>query len=142
MVEAADKPADAAVAVLGDAEVILPLEGLIDKEAEAARLRKDLANAEKQVGPIEAKLSNEAFLSRAPADVVAGLRAKLEELIAQRDSIRAAAGVNPAVASARRLHVVPPTRSISIRKGEPPWPSRWNSPGSSSARIMNSKSSS
>ena len=45
---AADRPADSAVAVLPDAEIILPLEGLIDKEAEAARLRKTLADLDKQ----------------------------------------------------------------------------------------------
>ena len=43
---------------------------LIDKEAEAARLRKSLADLEKQLPGVQAKLSNEAFLSRAPAEVV------------------------------------------------------------------------
>jgi valyl-tRNA synthetase len=84
---AADRPADSAVAVLADAEVILPLEGLIDKAAEATRLRKSLADLDKQLGPVRAKLGNEQFLSRAPADVVAGLRSRETELVGQRASV-------------------------------------------------------
>ena len=71
IVESAERPADSAVAVLADAEVILPLEGLIDKEAERAKLRKNLADLDRQIAPLKAKLGNEAFVSRAPAEVVA-----------------------------------------------------------------------
>ncbi len=66
IVESADRPADSAVAVLSDAEVILPLEGLIDKQAECAKLRKSLADLDRQVAPLRAKLANEAFVSRRP----------------------------------------------------------------------------
>jgi valyl-tRNA synthetase len=83
----AARPADSAVAVLGDAEIILPLEGLIDPAAELARLQKALKDLDKQVGPIQAKLGNEGFLSRAPAEVVEPLRARLAELEAQRGSV-------------------------------------------------------
>ncbi len=60
----AERPPDSAIAVLGDAEVILPLEGLIDKEVELARLRKSLADLDRQIGPLKAKLANEGFVSR------------------------------------------------------------------------------
>ena len=80
---------DSAIAVLADAEVILPLEGLIDKEAELAKLRKTLADLERQLGPLQAKLGNEAFVSRAPAEVVEAQRAKLAELEAQRAAVAA-----------------------------------------------------
>jgi valyl-tRNA synthetase len=83
----AARPADSAVAVLGDVEIILPLEGLIDPAAELARLQKALKDLDKQVGPIQAKLGNEGFLSRAPAEVVEPLRARLAELEAQRGSV-------------------------------------------------------
>ena len=86
----ADRPADCAVAVLGDAEILLPLEGLIDKAAEEARLRKSLADLEKQKGATEAKLNNEGFTSRAPAEVVEKLRAKLAELVGQLAVVEAA----------------------------------------------------
>jgi valyl-tRNA synthetase len=85
----AQKPAESAVAVLADAEIILPLEGLIDKQAECAKLKKALADLEKQIRPLEAKLGNEAFVSRAPAEVVQSQRTKLAELTSQRGSVAA-----------------------------------------------------
>ena len=87
IVAATDRPAECAVAVLPDAEIILPLEGLIDKEAERAKMRKSLADFEKQIGGLRAKLGNESFVARAPAEVVAQSRAKLAELEAQRDQV-------------------------------------------------------
>ena len=85
--EAADRPADAAVAVLGDAEIILPLAGLVDKAAEGAKLRRQLADVAKQLAGVEAKLGNAGFTSRAPAEVVAQLRFKHEELCGIREGI-------------------------------------------------------
>ena len=86
---AAVRPPGSAIAVLGDAEVILPLEGLIDKEAELAKLRKTHADLERQIGPLKAKLANLGFVSRAPAEVVEGQRAKLAELETQRAAVAA-----------------------------------------------------
>jgi valyl-tRNA synthetase len=83
---AAEKPTGSAVAVLADAEIILPLEGLIDRKAEAERHRKALADLDRQIGAIEAKLTNAAFVERAPATVVEQQRAKLQELTAQRQA--------------------------------------------------------
>jgi len=81
------RPADSAVAVLADAEIVLPLEGLIDKEAELAKLRKSLADLDRQIAPLRAKLTKESFTSRAPAEVVAASREKLAELEAQHASV-------------------------------------------------------
>ena len=81
------KPDEFASAVLADAEIVLPLAGLIDKEAEKSRVRKSIADLDKQVGPLRGKLGNDQFLARAPADVVAGLQAKLAELLAQRATL-------------------------------------------------------
>jgi valyl-tRNA synthetase len=86
----ADRPTDCAVAVLGDAEILLPLEGLIDKEAELARLRKAKADTEKQLVGVDSKLNNASFTSKAPADVVEKLRVKRTELLAQLGTIEAA----------------------------------------------------
>ncbi len=82
--ESADRPAESAVSVLSDAEVILPLEGLIDKDAERARLQKQLGDLDKQIGPLRAKLANESFVSRAPAEVVEQQRSRLAEVESQR----------------------------------------------------------
>jgi valyl-tRNA synthetase len=87
IVAATDRPAECAVAVLPDAEIILPLAGLIDKEAERAKMRKSLSDFEKQIGGLRAKLANESFVARAPAEVVTQSRAKLAELEAQRDAV-------------------------------------------------------
>jgi valyl-tRNA synthetase len=85
--DGSNRPADSAVAVLADAEIVLPLEGLIDKEAELAKLRKSLADLDRQIAPLRAKLANESFTSRAPAEVVAASREKLAELEAQHASV-------------------------------------------------------
>ena len=68
------------MAVLADVEIILPLSGLIDKEAEAAKHRKALLDLNKQLSGIRAKLNNEGFVARAPAEVVAQQRAREAEL--------------------------------------------------------------
>jgi valyl-tRNA synthetase len=89
IVASAERPADVAVAVLGDAEILLPLAGLIDTAAEAARQKKLLADLEKQIAGLKGKLANEGFVGRAPAEVVAQQRARLEELEGQRAAVEA-----------------------------------------------------
>ncbi len=71
------------MAVLPDVEVILPLEGLIDQEAERVKQRKVLADLERQIGTLRSKLANESFVKRAPAEVVKQTRSKLGELESQ-----------------------------------------------------------
>jgi valyl-tRNA synthetase len=65
-------------------EVCLHLAGAIDVEHECARLRAELAELERQMGALEARLANEKFTSRAPAAVVQGERDKLVEWTARR----------------------------------------------------------
>ncbi len=85
--EEAERPGESASAILAEVEVILPLEGLIDKKAETARLKKQLTDLDKQLGAIRAKLGNESFVARAPAEVVAAQTAKEAELSAQREAV-------------------------------------------------------
>ncbi|MFD8011904.1 valine--tRNA ligase [Streptomyces sp. NPDC058955] len=59
------------------AEVALDLSGTIDVEAERKRLAKDLAAAEKEKAQAEAKLGNEAFLAKAPDNVVDKIKGRL-----------------------------------------------------------------
>ncbi|HEX8199912.1 MAG TPA: class I tRNA ligase family protein, partial [Isosphaeraceae bacterium] len=87
IVAEADRPPHSAVTVLADAEVILPLEGLIDRQTEVARNRKALAEIDRQLGAVRAKLGNESFLVRAPAELVAQQRAREGELLAQREAV-------------------------------------------------------
>ncbi len=87
IVESVERPAECAVAVLPEVEIILPLTGLIDREAELAKIRKNLSDLERQIGGHRAKLGNESFVARAPAEVVEQARAKLAELEAQREAV-------------------------------------------------------
>jgi valyl-tRNA synthetase len=74
----AEKPRQAAAIVIGAVEAYLPLAGMIDLEAERARLQKELAQLEADVARREARLANESFVSKAPEAVVQRERAGLE----------------------------------------------------------------
>jgi valyl-tRNA synthetase len=87
IVSEVERPPDCAVAVLPELEIILPLEGLIDHEAERSKHRKTLADFERQISSLEAKLRNESYVARAPAEVVAQTRAKLADLQSQRAAV-------------------------------------------------------
>ncbi|MCH7810802.1 MAG: class I tRNA ligase family protein, partial [Chloroflexi bacterium] len=71
-----------ASAVLSKALVVVPLAGLIDTDAERAKLSKQLTEAEGEIKRLEGKLANEQFRSKAPADVVA----KEQERLATAES--------------------------------------------------------
>lgn len=60
-------------------EILVPMAGLIDKKAELTRLAKEIERLRGDAGRAEIKLKNPAFVDNAPADVVAQLRAKLNE---------------------------------------------------------------
>ena len=67
--------------------VMLELSGNIDVAAEKVRLTKELEKLEKGVSAGEAKLTNEAFVSKAPPNILEGARKQLEEVKAKRDEI-------------------------------------------------------
>ena len=71
---------EAATALVGAMQVLIPMSGLIDKAAESARLEKEIAKLRKDMERGAAKLGNADFLGRAPADVVAKERARVAEL--------------------------------------------------------------
>ncbi|MEW6990183.1 valine--tRNA ligase [Colwelliaceae bacterium 6441] len=74
-----DKAPLSATAVVGDLSVLIPMAGLINKEAELARLNKGIDKLEKDVDRTRGKLSNEKFVSKAPAAVIDKEKAKLAE---------------------------------------------------------------
>ena len=63
----------------------LPMDDLVDKKAETARLQKELEGAKKQLQTAEAKLQNEKFISKAPQKVVDGVKDNAEKL---REKVR------------------------------------------------------
>lgn len=71
-----EAPEKSMSAVVSGAELFMPLEGLIDIDAELARLNKELEKWAKEVKLVQGKLSNERFVSKAPEAVVAEERAK------------------------------------------------------------------
>ncbi len=83
----ADPPAESVPLVVGEVEVYLPLEGLVDTVAEKARLSSELGNVQAQITRLETLLGG-AFAERAPAEVVEKERAKLAELKQAEERIR------------------------------------------------------
>ena len=69
-----------ASAVVEGVEIYMPLEGIIDLEAERNRLDKKRAELSKGLESVSKKLSNENFVKRAPEDVVAGEKERRERL--------------------------------------------------------------
>ena len=78
-----DNPDDAplsATALAGDLEILVPMAGLIDVEAELKRLTKEIEKLSGDVKKLSGKLSNEKFVANAPAEVVAKERDKLADM--------------------------------------------------------------
>ncbi|MCL4559029.1 MAG: valine--tRNA ligase [Chloroflexi bacterium] len=73
----AEKPEGQTPLVVAGVEIYLPMEGLVDTQAEKKRLVKELADTEVQISRLE-NLLNGSFSQRAPAEVVAKERQKLE----------------------------------------------------------------
>ena len=71
------KPAFSASVVMQGGEVFIPLEGILNKETEIARLKKEIEKAESFISSLNKKLSNENFVKNAPAAVIDGERQKL-----------------------------------------------------------------
>ena len=85
---------DGAVTIItADAKIYIPMDELVDKEAELARLNKELAQVKKFLAQSEGKLNNQGFVSKAPAAVVEGVKqqaAKEREKIAMIEAAIAA----------------------------------------------------
>src|SRR5699024_3790779 len=65
-----------ATALVSDLQVLVPMAGLIDTTAELARLDKEIARLQGEIKRVSDKLSNQGFVAKAPADVIAKERAK------------------------------------------------------------------
>ncbi len=67
----------AATALVGELEILVPMAGLIDQEAELQRLAREIEKLEKELLRIRGKLGNASFVDKAPAAVVAKEQAKM-----------------------------------------------------------------
>ena len=68
-------------------KILIPMAGLIDKQAELARLQKEILKIQQELPRIEGKLNNPNFTERAPAEVVEKERAKLAGLHSSLDNL-------------------------------------------------------
>jgi valyl-tRNA synthetase len=80
-------PAGCAVTVAAGAEIGIPIAGHVDLTAEAARLLKEIDKLDSEVARLDKKLANEAFVARAPAELVEQEREKREAFLAERDAL-------------------------------------------------------
>ncbi len=68
---------ESAVTLIGNAKILIPLEGLIDKEAEITRINKEMEKLQAEQNRLTGKLSNANFVDKAPPAVVEKERIKL-----------------------------------------------------------------
>ena len=78
--EASESAPESAIALVGELNILIPMAGLIDKEAELARLDKEIQKILNDLPRVEGKLSNPTFIDKAPADVIDKEKAKLADL--------------------------------------------------------------
>ena len=76
--------------VTADAKIYIPMDELVDKEAELKRLNKELETAKKELAMAEGKLANEKFVSKAPQAVVDKVKATAEKMTEKISLIEAA----------------------------------------------------
>ncbi len=82
-----DVPADSAQLILGDANFVLPLKGVIDLDAERARLTKDIAKLDDETDKIDRKLANEQFVAKAPPEVIEEQRQRRVDAVDRRSRL-------------------------------------------------------
>jgi valyl-tRNA synthetase len=85
--ELAERPRQALTAVVGSAEIYLPLAGLVDLNKEIARLEKEVDLMDKEISRLDKKLSNQGFLAKAPAAVIDKEKAKLVEYQVKKETL-------------------------------------------------------
>ena len=71
---------ESATALVGEMKILIPLAGLIDKDAELTRLGKEIGKIEINLQKSEAKLATPNFADKAPADVVEKERVRVGEM--------------------------------------------------------------
>ena len=78
---------DTVIRVLREMQVHIPLAGIVDRQAESARLQRELAKLIKLCGSLEGKLANPAFKERADPEVVKEAENQLRNLKARHDTL-------------------------------------------------------
>ncbi|WP_394167065.1 valine--tRNA ligase [Neptunomonas phycophila] len=84
---AGDEAPMSATQLVGEMEVLVPMAGLIDKDAELARLKKEMEKLGKDVARVEGKLNNAKFMANAPEAVVAKEQEKIADAKSALDKL-------------------------------------------------------
>ena len=84
-----DEPPAAAAARVGELDLFVPLQGLVDLDAERIRIDKELKKVEAELAKSQGKLASATFVANAPAAVVEQERTRLTEWSSQRDALKA-----------------------------------------------------
>ncbi len=75
-----DTPPESAMALIGEMKILIPMAGLIDRDAELARLEKEIQKIKNELPRIEGKLNNPAFVDKAPSEVIEKEKSRLADL--------------------------------------------------------------
>jgi valyl-tRNA synthetase len=76
-----DTTPESAIALVGELKILIPIAGLIDKDAELIRLDKEIQKIKNDLPRIQGKLSNPTFINKAPSEVIDKENAKLTDLL-------------------------------------------------------------
>ena len=83
----AEEP-ESAIALVGELRILIPMAGLIDKNAELARLDKEIQKLQKELPRIEGKLNNPKFIDKAPQEVIDKEKEKLNRLMSNLKNLK------------------------------------------------------
>ena len=78
---------ESAISLVGQMKVLIPMAGLIDKDAEITRLNKEIQKIIKDLPRIEGKLSNPKFIDKAPQQVIDNEKEKLAKLHSSKNQL-------------------------------------------------------
>ena len=84
-----ERPKASATAIVGNASLFIPLEGVIDFVQEQQRLEKEIGKLDKELAAVSKKLANPNFLEKAPTDVVDKVKTKSDDLLHKQKALRA-----------------------------------------------------
>jgi valyl-tRNA synthetase len=83
-----EKNAAHAIAIVGNLELLIPIQGLINTEVEVQRLKKEILKIEKEIKKAESKLANPAFIKKAPSNIITQEQQRLVDFTAMHNKLK------------------------------------------------------